>query len=255
MNSPAITRLTLDEGPQRLWREWLGDYFDGQSHVVVGQSGVSFPLAQIGFDVADLQQPLSGVGIVVVTEDVDTESFISEDDGADMQIDLSWSFYVRGGATTNANSRYQCRRATQLLKALLSDSEAMLDIARGGITDVTIEREKVLPSYDLPLRQLRISGTVRPTTEQIDEQAPMPTLSLTVGTPYGPIRILAYDFLWVGATIRSATAVCPDVTVAIDMTSATEIGLTLTPQTTTSTTLLLYLNGHTEPDLRWPIIA
>lgn len=161
MNSPAITALTLDEAPQRLWHEWLTSYFDGAVHTVLG-SGVSFPRATVGFDVADIGQPLSGVGIVVVTEAESSDAYLSES-GKTVHADCQWLIYVRGGAPGpgDGNSRHLCRRAAQLVRGLILDDSATAPLAQKGLMNLEPAREQVLPVNDNPVRLLRVRGKLQ----------------------------------------------------------------------------------------------
>lgn len=159
LNSPAVTSLTLESAPQKLWHEWLSSYFDGGSHPIGGEGSIAFPRATIAFDQGDLPQPLSGVGITVVSETMRQRLYL---DGTGRRAfdEVLWTFYVRAkvGATGDGNSRYQTRKAAELLRAILQNDACTLDLARKGINRLRIRKAGPAPSADYPLRLVRVSG-------------------------------------------------------------------------------------------------
>lgn len=164
MNAPAVTSLNLDEGPQRLWHEWLSGYFDGAVHSVSGVS-VSFPDAVVGFDVTDIGQPLSGVGIVVVAESEESDGYLAEEGRLEF-VDVAWLFYVRAGIPLPGQpiARHTCRHAAQLLRGLLLDDAALLPLAQKGLMHLRPARAQPLPITDQPVRLLRVTGQLHITT-------------------------------------------------------------------------------------------
>lgn len=163
--SPALTPLTLEEAPARLWHEFLKGYYDGQSHPVSVGSGVFPTVLQpdgkvaLAFDQGELPQPLhgSGVGILVVTEMVGEKEFMGED-GRYAVDEMRTTFYIRGAQTgpdRAGNGRYLARRAAELLRAVLRDDEAVHPLAQKGITQLRLERSTPAESADGPLRIVR----------------------------------------------------------------------------------------------------
>jgi hypothetical protein len=162
MNSPAVGYLTLEEGPQKLWREWLGGYFDGAAHEV-GPSGtgfVTFPQATLSFDQAALPQPLNGLNILVLQQTVDTETFLTPT-GKFKRDRMRWEFFVRSASVSagQGNPEYQCRQAAQLLHGCLLNENATIALAEKGITDLDVKEAEPLMSNQYQLRRIRAAGS------------------------------------------------------------------------------------------------
>lgn len=162
MNSPAITKLTLEEAPQRLWHEWLSGYFDGGTHPV-GGSGVAFPTAELAFEQSALSQPLSSVGITVVGD----AAFGKRYGAAQGEIawdEVTWTFYIRAAETNTVagqgNAKYRARQATQLLRGLIEDDEAVRPLGQKGIHHLRVIGSNTVPGTDYAVRSLRVRGEV-----------------------------------------------------------------------------------------------
>lgn len=163
MNAAIITGLNQEEATEKLWYEFLTGFFDGGVHAVQG-SGVAFPVAQVGFAVADLEQPINGLALVVATETVGQRRY-QEDGvaGGDLVFDaMRWTFYVKakGSLTGQGNSRSLCRDGSRLLRAVLLDNGAKLLLAQKGLQNVAATMSAVVGDKDYAVRMVRVTGTL-----------------------------------------------------------------------------------------------
>lgn len=162
MNSPAVTYLTLDEAPQRLWSEWLLSWFDGGSHEIgpSGTGAVTFPRASVSFDQAALPQALNGVNILILQTTLDNDQFLTATGKAHRDY-CRWDFFVRAGsASGDSNPAYQCRQATQLLRACLMNENATYPLAQKGIYDLEVTESETIMSDLYQLRRVRVRGSL-----------------------------------------------------------------------------------------------
>jgi len=162
MTSPEVTYLTLEEAPQKLWLEWIGSYFDGNSHEIgpSGTGSVPFPRASVSFDQAQIDQPLEhGLNILVLAQTIGSHSSLREQ-GKWIVNDMRWNFYVRSASAEQGkgNPQYQCRLATQLLRACLSNDYATKGLAEKGIYDLEVKESEPIESQLYQLRRLRVTG-------------------------------------------------------------------------------------------------
>lgn len=161
MISPAVTYLTLEEAPQKLWHEWLSGLFDGEAHMIgpSGTDAVTFPEASLSFDQAALAQPLNGLNILVLQQTLSGDCYLSEK-GKDVSNEMRWSFFVRAASTPGGlgNPEYQCRQAAQLLRACLLNSHATRGLAEKGIHELEVSEADPIESSHYQLRRIRVRG-------------------------------------------------------------------------------------------------
>lgn len=162
MNSAAITYLTLDEGPQRLWHEFLTGYFNGGSHTLDGQP-VSFPAAALSFDQAPLNAPLDGVAIAVIAETTGHRVFLNETKQYAFD-EVAWTFYIRADPGPNqagaGNAKHQCRRAAQLLRGLLQSRSLTSPLDEKGLRVKNVPQAAPVPGTDFLTQMIRATGEV-----------------------------------------------------------------------------------------------
>jgi hypothetical protein len=164
MNSPAVTSLTLESAPQKLWHEWLSGYFDGAEHGIGGDGSGVFPSVssdRIVFDQGALPQPLSGVGITVLAETIRSRMSLTVD-GRHAIDDVEWTFYIRAqvsqAASGKGNAKYQARAAHDLLRALIEHDSCTVALAQKGITALRVRGSGAPQSTDFALRRLTVRG-------------------------------------------------------------------------------------------------
>lgn len=159
MNSAAVTYLTLDEAPQKLWWEWLGGYFDGGMHEVgpSGTGAVAFPQASLSFEQAAIPQPLDGPNILVTQETIDSQPFLTES-GKNCIDTMRWDFYIRAASSQLGKAEVDCRTTSQCLKALLRNDYALLPLTRKGLYDIAWHEAKLVQDPLYQLRRIRVTG-------------------------------------------------------------------------------------------------
>lgn len=162
LTHPEVTSLTVESAPQNLWLEFLGGYFDGGVHDVRG-SGLAFPAAKIGFDVADLNGPLDGVALVIVNETGRSQQYLNsgpDHQGKMVHDPVTWCFYIKAKAAQGGagNSNYLCRQTADLLHAVLVDQGLTQPLSQKGLQNLECRKPQVVVSEDFFVRLMRVNG-------------------------------------------------------------------------------------------------
>lgn len=167
LTAAAVTSLTVQSAPPKLWAEWLWLHFDGGWHNADGGSAI-FPDVKLAFDQGDYRnrsgtvvEPLAGTGIQVVQHITAREAFLNET-GRTCLDEAHFTFIVRtkieGGAAHAGTSAYQCRLAAELLQGLLSNDGSLQVLAQKGIVNPEVLSAEVVPGEQYQTRMLRVGA-------------------------------------------------------------------------------------------------
>ena len=161
MTNAAVDYLTTESAPQKLWKEWLTGFFDGGSHEIgpSGTGAVTFPVASISFDQAEMPQPLSGVAIAVISQTISEHDMLTAT-GKWVRQEMRWNFMVRAAtvAQGQGNPEYQCRLATEKLKACLMNDFTIKPLQQKGIYDLIVSEAEPIQSTAFIMRRLKVKG-------------------------------------------------------------------------------------------------
>lgn len=164
LSAPRVTALTVVEGPQRLWWEWLSSYFDGQTHAVAGES-ILFPQAEISFGTT-WKSSLPSLEIRVLQELQRQREFLAEPEELmanrvkQVMDTMTWRFVVRASVvrTSEGNSKHLCRQMLELLRGLFEDPDVIYPLAQKGMVHLAAGRDTLIPTPHCTTRELFVQG-------------------------------------------------------------------------------------------------
>lgn len=172
LTNAAVSGSEVWGSCDRLWDEWLRQYFNGGTHRVAGLDLV-FPVAEICAGRVSPSQPLEGVSISFVGELGEQAVYqggVLPEGGAAVQervTEMRWMFYVRaavlqaaGSGGNHGNARELCRRTADLLRALLRDPSRAYELQKKGIFNVRAGRCRSLPGDRYEVRDLAVDATL-----------------------------------------------------------------------------------------------
>ena len=154
--SPAISEGNIEGAAQALFAEWLGDYFDGNPHMIgVNASGV-FPLAYIRFEQGEIAQPLNQADVnpnlpqleIRLTTHRRAERRDVFGVGWLMTAPVVLDFWVRAKKQGRGQGPYLVRTASELLYSILNNPENTEALAEKGIKHLFPKGGVTIPSKD-----------------------------------------------------------------------------------------------------------
>lgn len=175
LSAPAITELTVETAPKIILKEFLSEWFDGQSHAIANQSGVEaiFPLADIAFDQGPVNyRPLSSSGVqnaegleirVLVDPTGYTTAYIDSFGGGKVVKDnVAIDFWIRARqhSAGSGDSNYLANRASNLLRAILSNPYSRYPLAQKGIIAIVPQHAKTYADDQYAMRLIRCRATI-----------------------------------------------------------------------------------------------
>lgn len=156
--SAAVTELTVESGTKALLAEWVGEWFDGATHVLCsGVSTATFPLASVSFDQSAIaDQDLEGTEIRIIVDAGAHKAYMSNT-GQEVENGISIDFWVRSRVTNtgSGNSNYLADRVSQLLFSILQNPGCRIDLAQKGIMNIRPQKPKTTASANYALRLVR----------------------------------------------------------------------------------------------------
>jgi hypothetical protein len=167
LTNPAITELTVEKATLNLIAEFLGQFFDGNTHVVGANTTTVFPKATLKFQQSHQPQEGAVLGITTVwnapSDKVLRWEVVS---GARQQMAYAktlLNFWVRCELMANAkgNAREQCRDAAQLLSALMGNSGATRTLHGKGIHRIRSGTPQAVADAGYSLRLVPVRVTLR----------------------------------------------------------------------------------------------
>lgn len=137
-----ITELTVETAARALWQEWLASWFDGAAHVVGTNAPVVFPKVTFGFDQSPITQPLADAPVAApgtvpveirVTIDPVRDELCHIPGGKLATTRVVTNFWIRCRSQDPALDRRRALEVAQLLKAILTNPSARVELARYGV--------------------------------------------------------------------------------------------------------------------------
>lgn len=154
LTSPSIQEHTVESASKALWNEWLRVYFDGGTHNIGNAAGVGFPKANISFDQHPPKQPLDTDTPgeerveITVTSVPGRESRKNQDGGRFASSSVTFNFWIQAKGRDAGDSRALAQLTADRLKAILSNPDCTIDLARKGIRDFNARKPAKFISSD-----------------------------------------------------------------------------------------------------------
>ena len=169
--APPVTFYAIESAPMKIWHEWLTGWFNGEEHTLCTVDGeeqtVVFPEVQnIAIQNAIVGQELGGLGfgIIQVAQPTVMHRVVTKAT-RNIQLRLQWRFYIRAKVATRAvageNSESLCRKASELLYALILLEENHRPLVSKGFHNIRANPAQLLPSQPMwATRTMMVSATV-----------------------------------------------------------------------------------------------
>lgn len=163
-----ITEIALESATKAAWLEFLSGYFDGGVHDVGRHTAVAFPRGRIAFDQSPPPRPLSDSGgleiRVLCLPRLERETWNADAQQGEHLLSthqVTYQFHVRARAPRPEDAELLADRAAQLLKAILSNPDSRLILARVGITHLSASKPSVIQSTDYAMRIVNCAAQIQ----------------------------------------------------------------------------------------------
>jgi hypothetical protein len=158
--TPALTEGNVEGGTQALFAEWLGDYFDGNMHMIgVNASGV-FPVCNLRFGQGEIQQPLNQGNLAGFPSPNPAQTEIRLTMTRRQERRDAWqggwlvtaptvlNFWVRSKNQGRGQGSYLTRTVAELVYSILNNPENAVALAQKGIKHLAPTGGRTIPSKD-----------------------------------------------------------------------------------------------------------
>lgn len=146
LTATAITELTVETGTAAVFLEWLTQWFDGNLHQVGLEDPARFPLAVIAFDESPAVQPnaqpttaAANVEIRLIRHaknETNTPSVDATYAGNLARDLVQYHFWISAKKPGPGQSALLSQQVAQLLKAILTNPDARIELAEKGLMNV-----------------------------------------------------------------------------------------------------------------------
>jgi hypothetical protein len=180
LTNNAVDANAVEDTVLHLWQEFLGRYFDGETHDVGAVADVRFPLAELHFQQSAVSQPLDkspapGLAITMVWSEGDRRRWTAWEGVSTPANDqtpdnptgtrqeicyerVAWNLWVRA---TGTNGRMLGKSGSDRLFGLISNRGETHALGQKGICRLKASAPRVIQETNYVLRVVTCAGTLR----------------------------------------------------------------------------------------------
>lgn len=170
LSSNPVDPVILEQSVNTLIYEWLGTWFDGQSHSIGRRSALFFPEAQVKFQETDIQQlhETPVIHWMWLRPTSHQASWEPTPVGPDRVMDQrqTWMVYVKATGSDLSEAEHRAREVSDRLYWIANHSGARADLSAKGVRITSADQPALVAGSGpargvFSLRRVNVHGRIR----------------------------------------------------------------------------------------------